>query len=52
MTDWDRATDECVELLRDLIRIPSVNPPGVRDAAAGLDSTAARRGRPPSVPRC
>ncbi len=39
MTDWDRATDECVELLRDLIRIPSVNPPGVRDAAAGLDST-------------
>ncbi|HEY7847186.1 MAG TPA: hypothetical protein VIC83_03215, partial [Candidatus Limnocylindria bacterium] len=39
MTDWERATDECVELLRDLIRIPSVNPPGIRDAAAGLDST-------------
>ena len=39
MTDWDRATDECVELLRDLIRIPSVNPPGIRDDAAGLDST-------------
>jgi acetylornithine deacetylase/succinyl-diaminopimelate desuccinylase-like protein len=39
MTDWDLATDECVELLRDLIRIPSVNPPGIRDDAAGLDST-------------
>jgi acetylornithine deacetylase/succinyl-diaminopimelate desuccinylase-like protein len=33
------ATSECVELLRDLIRIPSVNPPGIRDDAAGLDST-------------
>jgi acetylornithine deacetylase/succinyl-diaminopimelate desuccinylase-like protein len=39
VTDWERATDECVELLRDLIRIPSVNPPGVPDGAAGLDST-------------
>jgi acetylornithine deacetylase/succinyl-diaminopimelate desuccinylase-like protein len=39
MTDWEHATDECVELLRDLIRIPSVNPPGVSDDAAGLDST-------------
>jgi acetylornithine deacetylase/succinyl-diaminopimelate desuccinylase-like protein len=39
MTDWDRATDECVELLRALIRIPSVNPPGTADGAAGHDST-------------
>jgi acetylornithine deacetylase/succinyl-diaminopimelate desuccinylase-like protein len=31
--------DACVEHLRALIRIPSVNPPGVADAAAGLDST-------------
>ena len=38
MTDWERATDECVEHLRALIRIPSVNPPGAPDAAAGLDS--------------
>jgi acetylornithine deacetylase/succinyl-diaminopimelate desuccinylase-like protein len=37
--DWDRATDECVALLRALIRIPSVNPPGSADGAAGLDST-------------
>ena len=37
--DWDRATDECVALLRALIRIPSVNPPGSADSAAGLDST-------------
>jgi acetylornithine deacetylase/succinyl-diaminopimelate desuccinylase-like protein len=36
--DWDRATDECVEHLRELIRIPSVNPPGLPEAAAGLDS--------------
>jgi acetylornithine deacetylase/succinyl-diaminopimelate desuccinylase-like protein len=39
VTDWDRATDECVEHLRALIRIPSVNPPGVADAAAGMDSS-------------
>jgi acetylornithine deacetylase/succinyl-diaminopimelate desuccinylase-like protein len=38
VTDWERATDECVEHLRALIRIPSVNPPGLPDAAAGLDS--------------
>jgi acetylornithine deacetylase/succinyl-diaminopimelate desuccinylase-like protein len=31
--------DACVEHLRALIRIPSVNPPGVADAAAGLDSS-------------
>ena len=37
--DWDRATAECVEHLRALIRIPSVNPPGVADGAAGRDST-------------
>ncbi len=30
--------DECIEHLRALIRIPSVNPPGVPDAAAGRDS--------------
>jgi acetylornithine deacetylase/succinyl-diaminopimelate desuccinylase-like protein len=36
--DWDRAADECVGHLRSLIRIPSVNPPGLADAAAGLDS--------------
>lgn len=39
MTDWDRATDECVEHLRALIRIPSVNPPGLADGAAGHDSS-------------
>ncbi|HEY7333091.1 MAG TPA: M20/M25/M40 family metallo-hydrolase [Candidatus Limnocylindria bacterium] len=38
MTDWDRATGECVEHLRALIRIPSVNPPGTADGAAGRDS--------------
>ena len=37
-SDWDRATDECVEHLRELIRIPSVNPPGLADGAAGRDS--------------
>jgi acetylornithine deacetylase/succinyl-diaminopimelate desuccinylase-like protein len=37
--DWERATAECVEHLRALIRIPSVNPPGVGDGAAGRDST-------------
>lgn len=37
--DWDSATAACVEHLQALIRIPSVNPPGVRDGAAGRDST-------------
>jgi acetylornithine deacetylase/succinyl-diaminopimelate desuccinylase-like protein len=36
--DWDRATAECVEHLRALIRIPSVNPPGNLDGSAGRDS--------------
>lgn len=35
------AVDDCVTHLRELIRIPSVNPPGVADAAAGRDSTGA-----------
>jgi len=39
VVDWDRAAAECVEHLQALIRIPSVNPPGVADAAAGRDST-------------
>ncbi len=39
VTDWDGVTDECVEHLRSLIRIPSVNPPGLPDGAAGLDSS-------------
>lgn len=34
MTDWGAATDECVEHLRALIRIESVNPPGGETAAA------------------
>ncbi|MGH2356656.1 MAG: M20/M25/M40 family metallo-hydrolase [Candidatus Limnocylindria bacterium] len=33
--------DECVEHLRALIRIPSVNPPGVAETAAGRDSNGA-----------
>ncbi|HEX9610160.1 MAG TPA: M20/M25/M40 family metallo-hydrolase [Candidatus Limnocylindria bacterium] len=33
--------DRCVEDMRALIRIPSVNPPGVADTAAGLDTTGA-----------
>lgn len=36
--DWDVATDACVEHLRNLIRIPSVNPPGNPGAAAGHDT--------------
>jgi acetylornithine deacetylase/succinyl-diaminopimelate desuccinylase-like protein len=36
--DWERATGECVEHLRALIRIPSINPPGLADGAAGRDS--------------
>jgi len=35
------AVDEAVEHLRGLIRIPSVNPPGNREAAAGHDSIGA-----------
>ncbi|MGI8871240.1 MAG: M20/M25/M40 family metallo-hydrolase [Candidatus Limnocylindria bacterium] len=35
--DGARATDECVTHLRELIRIPSVNPPTLRDGAAGRD---------------
>jgi acetylornithine deacetylase/succinyl-diaminopimelate desuccinylase-like protein len=38
VTDWDNATTECVEHLRALIRIPSVNPPGSPDGSAGRDS--------------
>ena len=38
MINWDLATDECVTHLRALIRIPSVNPPGAPDGAAGRDS--------------
>ncbi len=34
MTDWSTATDECVEHLRALIRIPSINPPGGETDAA------------------
>jgi len=37
--NWDGITGACVEHLRALIRIPSVNPPGTSDGAAGLDST-------------
>ena len=38
--DWDGATDEVVEHLRALIRIPSVNPPdAARDPTAGRDPT-------------
>ncbi len=39
--DWELATAECVEHLRALIRIPSVNPPGLADGAAGRDSNGA-----------
>ncbi len=39
--DWEVATAECIEHLRALIRIPSVNPPGLADGAAGRDSTGA-----------
>jgi acetylornithine deacetylase/succinyl-diaminopimelate desuccinylase-like protein len=39
--DWAAATEEVVAMLRDLIRIPSVNPPGVEDGAAGRDSIGA-----------
>lgn len=33
--------DRCVEDMRALIRIPSVNPPGMDDTAAGRDTTGA-----------
>jgi acetylornithine deacetylase/succinyl-diaminopimelate desuccinylase-like protein len=39
--DWDAATGEVVEHLRALIRIPSVNPPGVMDGSAGRDTIGA-----------
>ena len=35
------ALDACIDHLRALIRIPSVNPPGLPDTAAGRDSTGA-----------
>ena len=38
LIDWDTATDACVEHLRNLVRIPSVNPPGNPSAAAGHDT--------------
>jgi acetylornithine deacetylase/succinyl-diaminopimelate desuccinylase-like protein len=39
MRDLQHAAAECVRHLRELIRIPSVNPPGLPDGAAGRDST-------------
>ena len=36
--DWGAATDDCVAFLRELISIPSVNPPGLPELAAGRDS--------------
>lgn len=39
--DWDAATDSCVEHLRALIRIPSVNPPDTTDGAADRDARGA-----------
>lgn len=39
--DWEAATDEVVAHLRALIRIPSVNPPGVEDGSAGRDTLGA-----------
>ncbi|MEO8509660.1 MAG: M20/M25/M40 family metallo-hydrolase [Chloroflexota bacterium] len=39
--DWEAATDEVVEHLQALIRIPSVNPPGVEDGSAGRDTLGA-----------
>ena len=36
--DWQRATGECVGFLRELLRIPSVNPPGLEPGSAGRDS--------------
>jgi acetylornithine deacetylase/succinyl-diaminopimelate desuccinylase-like protein len=38
VTGWVGATEECVGRLRELIRVPSVNPPGSPDGAAGRDS--------------
>src|SRR5690349_5867112 len=34
--DWQSEGDACVRLLRDLIRIPTVNPPGNERPAADL----------------
>jgi acetylornithine deacetylase/succinyl-diaminopimelate desuccinylase-like protein len=42
MTDWDAATAECVEHLRQLIRIPTVNPPGDETPAAEYCAAALR----------
>ncbi|HET8570447.1 MAG TPA: M20/M25/M40 family metallo-hydrolase, partial [Candidatus Limnocylindria bacterium] len=42
MTDWREATDACVEHLRALIRIPSVNPPGGETPAAEYCAAALR----------
>ena len=39
MTDFTAATASCVERLRDLIRIPSTNPPDDLGGAAGNDPT-------------
>ncbi|MGH3076174.1 MAG: M20/M25/M40 family metallo-hydrolase, partial [Gaiellales bacterium] len=39
--DWDAAATACVEHLRDLIRIPSVNPSGAPDGTAGRDASGA-----------
>ena len=36
--DWQLATRECVGFLRELLRIPSVNPPGLEPGSAGRDS--------------
>lgn len=38
---WDTAVEECIGLLRDLIRIPSVNPPDADDGTAGRDARGA-----------
>ena len=50
---WDRATDDLVAFLRDLIRIPSVNPPdppgAELDAARFVAATLAQAGVPSEV---
>lgn len=35
----ERATEDCIRFLGDLIRIPSVNPPGLPELAGGRDTT-------------
>src|SRR5712671_3699017 len=42
--EWDRIGDDCVRLLRDLIRIPTVNPPGNERPAAELLAEFLRAG--------